>query len=39
MPLLDELAGLALDDEPPDRLPDEPALADEPLVLLFRLLD
>lgn len=31
--------GLALDDEPPDRLPDEPALADEPGVLLFMLLD
>ncbi len=31
--------GLLLDDEPPDRLPDEPALADEPGLLLFRLLD
>jgi hypothetical protein len=31
--------GLALDDEPPLMLPDEPALADEPVLLLFRLLE
>jgi len=36
---LEPVDGLALDDEPPDMLPDEPALADEPLVPLFRLLD
>jgi hypothetical protein len=38
-PVLEPVDGLALDDEPPDRLPDEPALAEEPGVLLFRLLD
>lgn len=43
-PLLEPVDGLALDDAPPDRLPDEPAagdpaLADEPVLLLFRLLD
>ena len=31
--------GLALDDELPLMLPDEPALADEPVLLLFRLLE
>ncbi|WP_229510649.1 hypothetical protein [Massilia sp. CFBP 13721] len=45
---VEPLAGLALDDAPPDMLPDEPALAcepvdepavGEPVVLLFRLLD
>lgn len=36
---LEPVDGLVLDDEPPDRLPDEPALADEPGLLLFRLLD
>ena len=35
---LEPVDGLLLD-EPPDRLPDEPALADEPGLLLFRLLD
>jgi hypothetical protein len=38
-PPLEPVAGLALDDEPPDRLPDEPALADEPLLPLPRLPD
>jgi hypothetical protein len=38
-PTPEPVDGLALDDEPPDRLPDEPALADEPLLPLFRLLD
>ena len=38
-PTLEPVDGLALDDEPPDMLPDEPALADEPLLPLFRLLD
>jgi hypothetical protein len=36
--LLEPVAGLALGDELPERLPDEPALADEPLLPLFRLL-
>jgi hypothetical protein len=36
-PLLEPVAGLALDDALPDRLPDEPALADEPLLPLPRL--
>jgi hypothetical protein len=38
-PMPEPVDGLALDDEPPDMLPDEPALADEPLLALFRLLD
>jgi hypothetical protein len=38
-PTLEPVDGLVLDDEPPDRLPDEPALADEPGLLLFMLLD
>jgi hypothetical protein len=38
-PLLEPVAGLALDDALPDRLPDEPALADEPLLPLPRLPD
>ena len=39
LPMLEPVAGLLLDDELPDRLPDEPALADEPLPDLFMLLD
>jgi hypothetical protein len=37
-PLLDPVAGLALDDEAPLMLPDEPALADEPVLPLPMLL-
>lgn len=37
--MLEPVDGLELDDALPDRLPDEPALADEPGMLLFRLPD